>query len=47
MIQSKKARKTKMEEWAANKQAQATFGAGKGKGQGGGIMGGVGKVIGK
>lgn len=38
---------TDMQEWAAAKQGQATFGAGKGKGQSGGIMGGVSKVIGK
>jgi len=36
-----------MQEWAAAKQAQATFAAGKGKGQSGGVMGGVGKVMGK
>lgn len=36
-----------MQAWAANKQAQATLAAGKGKGQSGGMMGGVGRTLGK
>ena len=38
---------SQMGQWAAGKQAQATFQAGKGKGQGGGVGGGVAKTVGK